>query len=93
MHRPLNEEVLQSAADAAKDEVVDVSAKVNAAEHSYGKSPRSKFASGFYQRVEDRATRFVLLKPMKASIMAASAGALLALLLEHSLKKWIHNAH
>jgi ElaB/YqjD/DUF883 family membrane-anchored ribosome-binding protein len=88
-HRPLNEKVLQSAVEAAKDEVsvVKVSKKDLSAGHEYEKSHRLTFTNRMYQRLEDRATRFVLLRPMRASMIAASAGALLALFLEHSAKR------
>jgi len=90
-HRPLSEDVLQSAVEAAKDEVlvVDTSAKGHPAEHVKVKPHRLGLVSGFYQRLEDRATRYVLQEPLKASIMAAGAGALLALVLEHSLKRLV----
>ena len=88
-HRPLNEEVLQSAVEAAKDEVmlVDATGKDHTAEHTKVKSTRLGGVSGFYGRAGDRATRFVLLDPMKASVIAAGAGALLALVLEYGLKR------
>ncbi len=76
-HRPLNEEVLQSAVEAAKDEV------------RHTAPPFQRDAGRFYQRVEDQLTHFVLREPMKASAMAAGVGALLALVLEHSLKKML----
>jgi len=90
-HRHLNEEVLQSAVEAAKDEVlgVDASNKSHAAGPVHKPSHLSSVASGLYKSVEDRATRFALLKPMQASLIAASAGALLALFVERSLKKLI----
>jgi hypothetical protein len=90
-HRPLNEDVLQSAVEAVKDEVlvVDAPMKGHVAEHVKVKPHRLSVVSGFYKRVEDRATRYVLLEPLKASIMAAGAGALLALVLEHSLKRLV----
>jgi hypothetical protein len=37
--------------------------------------------------LSDKATRFVARKPMKASLLALGAGALLALLLEQGLKR------
>jgi hypothetical protein len=87
-HRLLNEEVLQSAVEAAKDEVllVDASAKGHTVDQG-GEFQRSSIASSLYQRLEDQGTRFVLLKPIRATVLAASAGALLALLIEHSLKR------
>ena len=90
-HRPLSEEVLQSAIEAAKDEVLGVEAsnKGHAAAPTHKQSHLSSVAGGLYQRAEDRATRFALLKPMKASLIAASAGALLALFVEQSLKRFI----
>lgn len=78
-HRPLNEEVLQSAVEAAKDEVFNT----NTAQ------PHSHEARRLYQRMEDRLTQFVLLEPIKASVMAASLGALMALVLEHRLKRLV----
>jgi hypothetical protein len=90
-HRPLNERVLQSAVEAAKDEVrvVDASEKGHTAGHAQPKHQRLSDVNGLYQRVEDRTMRYFLLKPMKASIMAAGAGALLALILESSIKKLV----
>lgn len=90
-HRPLNEDVLQSAIEAAKDEVlvVDASEKSHATEHDQGKHHWLSDDAGLYQRVDDRVMRFFILKPLKASIMVAGAGALLALALEHSLKRLI----
>jgi hypothetical protein len=90
-HRALNEDVLQSAVEAAKDEVlvVDASEKSRAAEHLQPKTHRMSDVNGLYQRVEDRAMRFFLLKPMKTSSMAAGAGAVLALVLEHSIKRLV----
>lgn len=76
-HRPLNEEVLQSAVEAAKDEVFHTA------------PPCQRDAGRLYPRVEDRLTHFVLREPMKASAMAAGVGALLALVLEHSLKRML----
>jgi ElaB/YqjD/DUF883 family membrane-anchored ribosome-binding protein len=89
--RPLSEDVLQSAVDAAKDEVlvVDASQKSRVAEHVKVEPHRLSVINSFYQRMEDRATRYVLLKPMKASILAAGAGALLAVVIEHSLKRLV----
>ena len=90
-HRPLHEHVLQSAVEAAKDEVrvVDASENSRRAEHAQPKHRRLGDVNGLYQRVEDRTMRFFLRKPMKASIMAAGAGALLALILESSIKKLV----
>ncbi len=76
-HRPLNEEVLQSAVEAAKDEVFNTA------------QPYQRNARRFYPRVEDRLSQFVLREPMKVSFMAAGVGALLALVLEHSLKRMV----
>ena len=76
-HRPLNEEVLQSAVEAVKDEVFNTS------------QPYLRNAQPFYQRVEDRVTRLVLQEPMKAAVMAAGVGALLALVLEHGLQRML----
>ena len=76
-HRPLNEDVLQSAVEAAKDEVFNTA------------PPYQHDTHRFYQRVEGQLTHFVLREPMKASVMAAGVGALLAVVLEHSLKRMV----
>jgi hypothetical protein len=76
-HRPLNEEVLQSAVEAAKDEVFNTT------------QPYQRDAHPFYLRAENRVTRFVWQEPMKAAVMAAGVGALLALALETSLKRMV----
>lgn len=76
-HRPLNEDVLQSAVEAVKDEVLG------------SVQPHTRYARRIYQGIEDRLTRFVMQEPMKASIMALCAGALLALVLEKSLKRLV----
>jgi hypothetical protein len=78
-HRSLSEDVLQSAAEVAKTEVFlsDDAMQSQQAEPPHGR----------LQRWEDKATRFVVLKPMKASLLAIGAGAVLALLLEQSLKR------
>ncbi len=73
-HRPLHEEVLQSAVEVAKGEVLQSDVQQKLVEFT------------LQQRLADKASRFVLMQPMKASMLAASAGAMLALLLQQSLK-------
>ncbi len=94
-HRPLNEEVLQSAVEVAKGEVL----LADGALHAHKPEPHQVLGHhkhtdfGLLQSLEDRATRFVLLEPLKASMLAAGAGAMLALLLEQSIKRLIHPKH
>jgi ElaB/YqjD/DUF883 family membrane-anchored ribosome-binding protein len=94
-HRVLNEEVLQSAVEAAKDEalVVEASALGHAAQQLRENHQRLGIAGSWYQHMEEQATSYVLLQPMKSSIIAASAGALLALLFEYGLKRLIRPSH
>jgi len=80
-HRPLQEDVLQSAVEVAQGEVLQ----------SAGHQKHVKFS--LRQRLEDKASRFVLMQPMKASLLAAGTGAVLALLLEQSLKRLLKSKH
>jgi len=80
-HRPLREAVYQSAVEVAKRDIllVDEASRAHPLEHL------ADF--GLVQRFEDKATRFILRKPLKASLLAAGSGAVLALLLEQGLKR------
>jgi hypothetical protein len=81
-HRSLSEDVLQTAAEAAKAEVF-LSSDI-----SHNQSVERRH--GRLQHWQEQATSFVVLKPMKASLLAAGAGAvlaLLALLMEQGLKR------
>lgn len=90
-HRSLNEEVLQSAVDVAKGEVslADDSSLRHKLTHHHAGEHEKHADAGLMQRFEDKVTRFVLLQPMKASMMAAGAGVILTLLLEQGLKRLI----
>jgi hypothetical protein len=84
-HRSLNEDVLQSAAEVAKAEVFqsDSALQSQSVERRHGR----------LQHWEEKATSFVVLKPMKASLLAAGAGAMLALLLEQGLRRLLKSKH
>lgn len=75
----MNEEVLQSAVEVAKAEVLLTG--------HHAKQHQKHADFGLMQRVQEKATRFVLLEPLKASLLAAGSGAVLALLLEQGLKR------
>lgn len=83
-HRPLNEAVLQNAVEAVQSQVTE-----QLHEGSWGPTANS----GLLQRLQEKATRFVVLKPMKATILAVGVGATLALLLEQSLRRWVGPKH
>jgi hypothetical protein len=83
-HRPLNEEVLQTAVEAVQSQVPEP-----LYEDSWGPTANS----GLLQRLQEKASRYVVLKPMQASILALGVGATLALLLEQSLKRLIRPKH
>ncbi len=90
-HRPLNEDVLQSAVEVAQGEILlaDDALQGHQPEHHQAVGHRKHTDFRMLQGLEDKATRFVLLQPMKATMLAAGAGAMMALLLEQSLKRWI----
>jgi hypothetical protein len=94
-HRPLNEEVLQSAVEVAKGEVLlaDDALLGHKPEHLHAGGHQKHADFGLLQSLQDKATRFVLLEPLKASMLAAGAGAMLVLLLEQSLKRLIRPKH
>jgi len=76
-HRPLHEEVLQSAVEVAKSEVLQPELH------------QKKLKFSLQQRLADNANRFVLRQPIKASMLAAGVGAMLVLLLQQSLKRLV----
>ena len=83
-HRPLNEDVLQTAVEAVQSQVP---------EQLHGSSWRPTANSGLFQQWQEKASRFVVLKPLTATILAVGVGATLALLLEQSLKRWVRPKH
>jgi hypothetical protein len=82
-HRALNEEVLQSAAEAVQDEVLRA---------GLPSQPSRTSSAGLLKRVEGSAVRYVLREPMKASVLAMAAGGLLALLLESRIKRFVRSS-
>ncbi len=95
-HRSLNEDVLQSAEDAVASEGADDYAGLSRGDYvtrtGNVQSPYTGTVTGtvsgavgsdpgFFSRMESQVTRYVAQQPAKAAMMAAGAGALMALVL------------